>query len=62
MNVFWVIFLLKFIVIQMLGCNRHMLRSLKQVSWKKSAFYVRFLHSNITIMLIPKVQNKASTS
>ena len=28
----------------------------------RSAFYVRYLHNNITRMLIPKVQNKDSTS
>ena len=36
--------------------------SLKQVFRKKSPFYVCYLHNNITMKLIPKVQNKASTS
>ena len=29
---------------------------------KKSAFYVRYLHNNITMLLLSKVQSKASTS
>ena len=37
-----------------------MLRSSKQVFRKKSAFYIRHLHNNVTMLLIPKVQNKAS--
>ena len=39
-----------------------LLRSLQQVFWKKSVSYIRNLHNNITMLLIPKVQNKASTS
>ena len=38
-----------------------LLRFLKQVFWKKFAFYIRYLHNNITMLLIPKVQNEAST-
>ena len=30
-----------------------LLSSLKQVFWKKSAFYIRYLHNNITMLLIP---------
>ena len=33
----------------------------KKVFWKKFVFYFYYLHSNIAILLIPKVQNKAST-
>ena len=55
-------FLHKFIVTLRLGATAMLLRSLKQVSSKKSAFCVRYLHNNITMMLIPKVQNKTSTS
>ena len=50
------------IVTQRLGATTMLLCSLKQVFWKTSAFYVRYLQNNITMMLIPKVQNKASTS
>ena len=54
----------KFNNTQRLGATTMLLRSLKQVFWKKSAFYVRYLGNNITItmMLIAKVQNKTSTS
>ena len=34
-----------------------LLLPLKQVFSKKSAFYVRYLLNNITVMLIPKIQN-----
>ena len=30
-----------------------LLSSLKQVFWKKSAFYILYLHNNITMLLIP---------
>ena len=53
------IFLHKFIVTQRLGTTAMLQRSLKQVFWKKSAFDVRYLDNNITMMLIPRVQNKA---
>ena len=56
------IFFAKVIVTQRLRASAMLLRSSKQVFWKKSAFYVRYLQNNITMMLIPKVQNKASTS
>ena len=55
-------FLHKFIVTQRHGATAMLLRSFKQVFWKKSAFYVRYLHNNITMMPIAKVQNKASSS
>ena len=42
-------------------CNTMLLCSLKQVFWKKFVFYVRYLHNNITVLLI-KVQTKDSTS
>ena len=37
-----------------------LLRSLKQVFWKRSLFYVCYLHNNIKMLLIPKFQTKAS--
>ena len=55
-------FLHKFIVTLRLGAIAMLLRSLKQVFSKKSAFYVRYLDNNITMMPLPKVQNKTSTS
>ena len=55
-------FLHRFIITQRLGATAMLLRSFKQVFWKKSAFYIHYLHNNITMMLILKVQNKASTS
>ena len=42
--------LYKLSVTAMLHC------SLKQIFWKKSAFYIRYLHSNIKMLLMPKVQ------
>ena len=47
----------KFIVTQRLGATAILLRTLKQVFRKKSAFYDRYLHNNITMILIviPKV-------
>ena len=53
-------FLQKFIVTQTFGATA--MRSLKQVFWKNSTFYVRYPHNNITMLLIPKNENKASTS
>ena len=44
------------------GATAMLLRSLKQVFRIKSAFYIRYLHINMTIMLILKLQYKASTS
>ena len=55
-------FLYKFIVTQRFGETAMLLCSSKQVFWKKSAFYIRYLRNNITMLLIPKVHNKVSTS
>ena len=55
-------FLYKFIVTKRFGTIAILLHSLRQVFWKKSAFYICYLHNNITMLLILKVQNKASTS
>ena len=62
-------FLHKFIITHRLGTTAMLLlkpstaTAIKQVFWKTSAFYVLcYLHNNITMMLIPKFQNKASTS
>ena len=52
-------------VSQRFGATAMLLRSLRQVFRKKSAFYTRYLHNNITMLLlgpIAEVQNKASTS
>ena len=54
-------FLYKFFVTLRFGATALLLRSKKQVLWEKSAFYIHYLQNNIT-MLIPKFQNKASTS
>ena len=54
-------FLQKFSVTQRFGAIAMLLRSLKQVFWKRSAFYVRYLHNNTSMLLILKVQNKGST-
>ena len=51
-------FLHKFIVILCLGATAMLLRFLKQVFSKKSAFYFRCLHNNITMNLIPKEKFK----
>ena len=50
----------KFIVTQGFFASIMLLRFLKGIFWKKSVFYVRYLHNTI-IMLISKVQTKAST-
>ena len=47
-------FLHKFIITQRLGATAMLLRSFKQVFWKKSAFYIHYLHNNIKMMLISK--------
>ena len=39
-----------------------LLHSLTHVSWKKSTFCLCYLHNNITMLLIRKIENKASTS
>ena len=45
-------FLNKSIVTQRFGTTAMLLRSLLQLFWKKSAFYIRNLHNNITMLLI----------
>ena len=55
-------FLHKIFVTNRFGETAMLLCSLKQVLRKKSAFYIRYLHSNITMLLIPKVYNEVSTS
>ena len=55
-------FLYEFIVTQRFGATAMRLRSLKQVFWLKSAFSIGYIHNNIIMLLVPKVQNKASTS
>ena len=62
-NLFWRhYFLYKFLVTQRFGTIAMLLHSLKEVFWKKTAFYIRYLHNNITMLLTPKAQIKASTS
>ena len=56
-----ILFLYKFIVTQRFSTIAMLLRSFTQVFWKKSAFYIRYLHNNITMLLIPKVQNKTTS-
>ena len=60
-------FLHKFTATQRLGAiamllrslkHRHLWLCLKQVFWKNSKCYVRYLHNNFTMMLIPKFQIK----
>ena len=53
-------FLYKFIVTQKFFATAILLRSLKQVFWNGSLFYLRYLHYSITMLLIPKVQTKSS--
>ena len=55
-------FLCKFIVTQRFSETLMLLCSLKKVFWKKSAFYMRYFHNSITMLLIPKVYKKVSTS
>ena len=56
------ILLCKFAVAQRFGARAIVMRSLKEVCWKKFPFYIHLVHNNITMLLIPKVQNEASTS
>ena len=44
--------------LQWFSATAMLLCSLKQVFWKKSAFYIHYRHNNITMPLIRKVQNK----
>ena len=50
----------QFIITERFGATAKLLRSLKQVLWRKSAFYVHYFHNNITVLLVPKVQNNAN--
>ena len=52
----------KTLVTQRFGTGAMLLLSLKQVLWEESTIYIRYLHNNITVLLIPKVQNKDSAS
>ena len=47
-------FLYKLVVTQRLCVTAILLRSLKQVFWKKSVFYIHYLNNNITVLLIPQ--------
>ena len=55
-------FLYKFNVTKRFGETPMLLCSLKKGFWKKSTFYIRSLHNSITMLLIPKMFNKLSTS
>ena len=55
-------FLQKFIVTQRFGETAIMLCSFKQAFWKKTTFYTRYFHNIVTILLIPKVYDKDSSS
>ena len=46
-------FLYKLIVTQKFG-SAMLLRTLKQVYWKKSVFYIYYFHNNISMLLIPQ--------
>ena len=41
-------------VIQRFGATAMLLRSLKQLLWKKSVIYIHYLHNNITMLLLPQ--------
>ena len=56
------LFLNKFIVTQRFGALAMLLSFLRQVIWKKSVFYIRYLRNIITMLLVTKVQNKVSIS
>ena len=53
-------FLYKFIFTQRFVETAMLLYSLKQVFWKKSAFYIYYLHNNITMLLTPRVHKQSS--
>ena len=55
-------FLYKFSATQRFGAIAMLLCSLKQMFWKRSAFYVRYLYKKTLMLLILKVQNEFSTS
>ena len=48
----WKKFLYTFSVTKRFGAIAILLCSLKQVFWKRSAFYVRYLHNNTSMLLI----------
>ena len=54
-------FLYEFLATHRVSVTAMLLCSLKQVFWKESVFYARYLCNIITILLTPKVQTKAST-
>ena len=47
-------FLYKLIFTKKFGVTAMLLRSLKQIFWKKSVFYIHYFHNNITMLLIPQ--------
>ena len=47
-------FLYKLIVTQKFGVTAMLLRSLKQVFWKKSVFHIHYFHNNTAMLLIPQ--------
>ena len=47
-------FLYKLIVTQRFDATAMLLRSLKQVFWKKSIFHIHYLHNSIIMLLIPQ--------
>ena len=52
------LFFNKFSVTQRFGAIAMFLNALQQVLWKRSAFYVCYLHNNTSMLLIPKVSKK----
>ena len=48
-------FLYKLVVTQRVFATVMLMCSLKQVFWKKTVFYLRYLHNNIIMLLMPKV-------
>ena len=48
-------FFYKFIVPPSFFATTMLLRSLKKVFWKKSVFYLRYLHNNIAMLVILRV-------
>ena len=47
---------------QVVWCNHYVDDFFETSVWKEVGILCPFLHNNITMLLIPKVQNKASTS
>ena len=48
-------FLYKLIITQKFGVTAMLLRSLKQVFWKKFVFYIHYFRNNITMLLIDRL-------